>query len=35
MDNLLQIVIGSHGISMPDGFSGYNQMEVNKDDWKK
>ena len=35
MDNLLQRVIGSHQISMMDGFSGYNEVVVNKGDRSK
>lgn len=35
MDHLLQIVVGSEMMSMLDGFSGYNQVEVEKKDQHK
>lgn len=35
MDHILQKVVGSHKISMLDGFSGYNQISVDPDDQEK
>ena len=35
METLLQRVIGSGMLSMLDGFSGYNQVTVNKEDQHK
>ena len=35
MDYVLQKVTGSHRLSMVDGFSGYNQVAVEKEDQKK
>ena len=35
MDYVLQKVTGAHRLSMVDGFSGYNQVAVEKQDQKK
>ena len=35
MDYVLQKVTGAHRLSMVDGFSGYNQVAVEKEDQKK
>lgn len=35
MDHVLQLVTGSFRISMLDGFFGYNQVDVDKEDQKK
>jgi hypothetical protein len=35
MDHILQRVVGAHIILMMDGFSGYNQIVVHKDDRDK
>jgi hypothetical protein len=35
MDHILQRVVGSKRLSMIDGFSGYNQIAVHKEDHEK
>ena len=35
MDHILQKVVGSQRMSMLDGFSGYNQIQVHADDQEK
>jgi len=35
MDHILQKVVGAQRISMIDGFSGYNQISVQKEDREK
>jgi hypothetical protein len=35
MDHILQRVVGSHVISLLDGYSGYNQIAVCEEDKKK
>jgi hypothetical protein len=35
MDHILQKVVGENRISMMDGFSGYNQVDIHLDDREK